>query len=175
MRSFFNYTAAVVAAFTITTFSSDAFAVNVAQETADITIVIESDGTAHVTDKILINVTNGPLTAMFVENMALTPTWGKAFADIVSTEQRIPLKINHIKSGKHYELEADPKIPNGKAYMIFTYTGNMIDEGYIGKTTSDTHGDLYYFHWAPIQWGTAMKYRDVKIVLPLEVPGEQID
>ena len=41
--------------------------------------------------------------------------------------------FNHIKSGKHYELEADPKIPNGKAYMIFTYTGNMIDEGYIGK------------------------------------------
>ncbi|MBQ8036081.1 MAG: hypothetical protein IJ268_03725, partial [Proteobacteria bacterium] len=174
MRSLFNYSAAIVTAFSLTTMSSSAFAVNVEQETADITVVIESDGTAHVTDKILINVSNGPLTAMFVENMALTPNWGKAVADVVGKKQRIPLKINQTASGKHYELEADPKIPNGKTYMIFTYSGNMIEEGYIGKTTSDEHGDLYYFHWAPMQWETAMKYRDVKIVLPVEVPSEQI-
>ncbi|MBQ4358879.1 MAG: hypothetical protein II767_01335, partial [Proteobacteria bacterium] len=116
----FNFTAAVAAAFTISTFSFEALAVNVEQETADITIVIESDGTAHVTDNILISVSNGPLTAMFVENMALTPTWGKAVADIVGKEQRIPLKINQIAAGKHYELEANSKIPNGEAYIIFT-------------------------------------------------------
>ena len=168
------FTAAVTTAFAITTLSSEAFAVNVEQETADITVVIESDGTAHVTDKILINVSNGPLTAMFVENMALTPNWGKAVADIVGKEQRIPLKINQIAAGKHYELEANSKIPNGEAYIIFTYSGNMINEGYIGKTTSDEHGELYYFHWAPIQWGTSMRYRDVKIVLPVEVKSEEL-
>ena len=153
---------------------TDAAAVpSVRQNAIDVTVVIESDGKTTVIDRLDFTVSNGPMTALLIENMALTPTYVQAKYELKG-KPVVSEVIFTETSFKHWDLEAVPKIPDGDAYLTLQYTGNMISDGYIGKTTSDEHGDLYYFDWAPMQWRTSMTYRRVKIVLPVIVNGYDI-
>ncbi len=153
---------------------TDAFAQPIVTENNNtVTLVIESDGRTTVTNELDITVENKQLTALTVENMALNPTWDTAVADLPDGKTRIPLKVLKLE-GRKYELEASPKIPIGNARLTFTYTGNLISDKYLGKTTSEENGDLYFFHWAPMQWASEMDYREVRIVFPMVVAGPQI-
>ena len=140
----------------------------------DVMVVIESDGATTVTNRVDFSVSNGPMTALIVENMALTPSeFGPAKYELAQSSSFSETIITEVGT-KKYDIEATPKIPDGEAYLTFQYKGNMIEDGYIGLTTSEQHGEMYFFDWAPMQWVNAMKYRDVKIVLPVEVSGATI-
>ena len=142
----------------------------------EVTVVIEADGTTTVDNRVSFNVAKGtgPMTALIVENMALTPTdFGPARYELADSKQASKVIIT--KTGyKEYDLEAVPKIPDGDAYLFFRYTGNMFLNEYIGITNNAEKGELYYFDWAPMQWENALQYRDVKIVLPVPVSGPEI-
>ena len=73
---------ACTAAFTVSTaaaffsISTEATAApTVRQNAIDITVVIESDGKTTVIDRLDFIVSNGPMTALLIENMALTPKY----------------------------------------------------------------------------------------------------
>ncbi|MBQ1924880.1 MAG: hypothetical protein II180_02020, partial [Proteobacteria bacterium] len=81
------------------------------------------------------------------------------------------------KTGPHsWSIDtAGDRLPAGTSYWTFYYEGNIIKSGKLGKTSNPELGDFYFFDWAPVQWSTALKYRNVKIVLPFEVKGETLN
>lgn len=160
------------AAFTLV--STDAIAQPIVTENSNtVSLVIESDGRTTVTNELEITIENQKLTAIKVENMALRPTWRNAVAYLPDGKTRISLDILEL-GGRTYELEANPKIPIGDARLTFTYTGNLITDKYLGKTTSESDGELYFFDWAPMQWKTSMNYREVRIIFPKIISSEVV-
>ncbi len=152
----------------------DASALTVTQEAVDIELTFNNTGDAVVVNKVKFHVANGPMTAMIIENMALNPTkFGKLQYDLDGKEEFSKVILTKVGS-KKYDLEAVPKIPNGDAYLRFSYYGNMLKDGFIGKTMSN-YGELVYFDWAPMQWASALKYRKVAINLPHQVDKSECD
>lgn len=152
----------------------DASALTVTQEAVDIELTFNNAGDAVVVNQVKFHVANGPMTAMIIENMALNPTkFGKMQYDLDGKEEFSKVILTKVGS-KKYDLEAVPKIPNGDAYLRFSYYGNMLKDGFIGKTQNGKE-ELIYFDWAPMQWASALKYRKVAINLPHQVDKSECD
>ncbi len=144
-------TIAMTAAIAFTSIAGEAQAQERRTNSVEITMAVESDGTATVTNRVewIIKTDMGGFD--FV-NPALDPiTFQDAFVDLSGTNKRMPVVVK--QSGNTWMLDTkNERVPEGTAFWTFTYKGNLIDNAYIGKTTSSEFGELYYFHWHPVQW-----------------------
>jgi hypothetical protein len=57
----------------------------------------------------------------------------------------------------------------GKVYFNPTYGGDFVGAGLIGHTTASDGKKMVFFDWGPVQWDGSLKYRAVRLVLPVKV------
>ena len=172
-------TVALTAAVTLTCLPENVQAQERRVNTVDVTVVVESDGTATVTNRVewKIDTSSGMGGFDFMNPALNNIQFENQFVDLGEKTERMPVKVKKKVENSNTIWMLDTingRVPKGTAYWTFTYKGNLIHEGYLGKTTSSEHGELYYFHWHPVQWADALKYRNVKIVLPVPVEGTEI-
>ena len=142
----------------------------------EVHVVVESSGHTVVSDTVEWQVSSGQMTAMAFQNPAIrNPSFiaGSLFAEHASQSGRVPLKVIETRS-QEWEFEANPKMPPGTSYWQFSYEGNLINQGLVGKTTNDAGTNLYYFHWNPVDWDYALRYRDIYMTLPIVIAPNEV-
>ena len=161
---------------TLLTSGVNAYAIDAHPDTVEVTVVLDENGDVQITNRIAWDVLSGTMGAFYFQGAAVKPigTFYNAYVDRTDSQKRTPLKITKVDNNK-WDIVASPRIPSGISYWNFTYKGNMIDQKYIGRTSSPEYGELYYFDWAPVQWDEKLRYRDIKIVLPIELESATVD
>ena len=94
----------------------------------------------------------------------------------VNAGRRLPLTIK--KSGSKYLIDlSDGEGFTGTGYFVLTYSADLKDADMVGLTKgkfTDSNGsqndiNLFYFHWAPVEWAESLDSRTVRVVFPIEV------
>ena len=152
-----------------------AWALDASLDSADITLVLRTDGKADIYYSLEWKASGGQMHGFYFQGEAFKPVWNPegCFADINGTK-RLPLAIKDMGSGKYDIVLADGEGFSGRAFYHLNYAGDFAAAGLIGATSSPELGELVYFDWAPVEWDQGLRSRTVRLVLPVKVGGETL-
>ncbi|MEW6550383.1 MAG: hypothetical protein AB1407_13070, partial [Spirochaetota bacterium] len=144
-------------------------------ESADITVVLGTEGKAEVFYRLYWKASGGKMHGFYFQGEAFEPVWNleRCFADL-GDGSRVPLEIKALGSGRYDVVLERGKGFTGEAYYFLNYAGDFGSAGLVGLTRSEESGELIYFDWAPVQWDEPLKARTVRLVLPIAVGGESL-
>jgi len=133
------------------------------------TVVLRPDGKTTTTYRLEWQARGGEMHGFYFQGEAFRPVWDMArcWADLPDGT-RHALSITDL-GNKFDVLLAGGKGFSGKAYFNLTYGGDFANAGLIGRTTASDGKPLVFFDWGPVQWDQSLKYRAVRLVLPVKV------
>ena len=116
---------------------------------AEYDVVVRPDGKAAVYESLAWTSTGG-MHGFYFEGVAGTPVFNndQCFADLEG-KQRVGLSITKTDSDTWDIVLAGGRAFSGKAMYFLNYGVDLAADGYIGSTTSDQYGHLFFFDWAP--------------------------
>ncbi|MFA5852907.1 MAG: hypothetical protein WC820_09400, partial [Spirochaetales bacterium] len=125
-------------------------ALSTSLDSADITVVLRTDGKADIYYSLKWEASGGLMHGFYFQGEAFDPVWNLegCYADLPGGTRQ-PLSIKALGSGKFDIVLSGGKGFSGSAYYFLHYAGDFAAAGLIGKTTSPEFGDLLYFDWAP--------------------------
>jgi hypothetical protein len=135
---------------------------------AETTVVLRPDGKATVIYRLEWQARGGEMHGFYFQGEAFKPVWDMArcWADLPDGT-RSALSITNL-GNKFDVVLAGGKGFSGKAYFNLTYGGDFAGAGLVGRTTAADDRKLVFFDWAPVQWNQSLKYRAVRLVLPIK-------
>ncbi|MBU0926115.1 MAG: hypothetical protein KKA67_00040, partial [Spirochaetes bacterium] len=142
---------------------------------AEISVVLGADGKAQVFYVLEWNVTSGDMSGFYFQGEAFDPVWNleRCYADLEGGVRQ-PLVVKNLGNGKFDVILSAGRRFSGRAFYAMNYAGDFAEAGLVGRTTSPERGELVYFDWAPVEWDESLRYRAVRLVLPVKVSGEKL-
>ena len=142
----------------------------------EIVVMVRPDGKADVYESLAWTASGKEMHGFYFEGMAMDPFFNadQCYADLAG-HRRVALDIKKEKIRLYDIVLAKGQGFTGEAMYFLNYGGDMSVAGLIGTTTSADYGELFYFDWAPEQWEEPLEHRTVQVVLPITVPGEEVD
>jgi len=156
-------------------FSFPLFSLDVSLDSVEIDVVVFPNGKAAIYYSTQWTTYDGTMSGFYFQGEQASPRFNlsSCFADL-DDGSRVPLEIIPMDDNTYDIILEDDKRFEGTAMYFFNYGVDFADYGYIGKTESSEFGELFYFHWAPVQWEYAMEHRTVRVVLPIIVETAEI-
>ncbi|HEY9054714.1 MAG TPA: hypothetical protein VIO60_07840, partial [Rectinemataceae bacterium] len=142
---------------------------------ADITLVLSTDGRADIWYKLFWKASGG-MHGFYFQGEAFEPVWDMetCYADIAGGSRQT-LDIKPMGDGRYDVVLAGGKSFSGQAYYTLHYVGDLTKAGLLGVTKSAERGELSYIDWASVEWDEPLESRTLRLVLPVRVKGPELD